>query len=470
MGTKLHKRLATRGIVFLIVFLFVPTPLFPSGGDIPYNGTDNGTDILLQAFHWESHEGGGGLKWYQILENLVGETREYFTVVWMPPPAESVAPEGYMPMRWDNLNSQYGTQQQLKDVIQALHEAKVEVLADVVINHRSADRQCDGKWADFTRPEMTGKSNFLTNQLPHDCGHGYPDATEGSWSYDGRSYGNDDFDAVGTPDLNHWSDETRHQVIDWLTWLKDVANAGFDGWRYDMIKGYDPAYLGQYNDASHPYLAVGEYWDYNRQPLADVVNRSGNRTMVFDFVLKNKMNDAFHTKDHLYGGALGEVGENGSRGFIGWWSNAAVTFVENHDTGFSRWLHSLPTPCSGDLISVKSAYALILTHPGIPSVYWYDWRDRGDDMKFVIEELIRIRRNNNVKRWSRSWVERAEDGLYAAYIGNEMDEQVAIKIGMQGWNNYEDWQPAQRLGLNHAFDRHFNGCHAFTVYYRNKHW
>ena len=91
-------------------------------------------------------------------------------------------------------------------------------------------------------------------------------------------------------------------------------------------------------------------------------------------------------------------------------------------------------------------------------------------MKLVIEELIRIRKNNNVKRWSRIWVDRAEDGLYAAYIGNEMDEHVAIKIGMQGWNNYENWVPSQRLGLNNTFERHFNGCHAFTVYYRNKNW
>ena len=188
--------------------------------------------------------------------------------------------------------------------------------------------------------------------------------------------------------------------------------------------------------------------------------------MVFDFVLKHKINDAFHSKDHMYGGALGYHGKNGSRGFIGWWPDVAVTFAENHDTGFSRWRHPIPTPCNGDLISVKCAYALILTHPGIPCVYWYDWRDRGDDMKYVIEELIRIRKANNVKRDSRIWVAKAEDGVYAAYIGGKFREKVAIKIGMQGWENYENWKPSWFLGLKNTFERHYNNGHAFTVYYK----
>ena len=150
MATKLGTIMATRFIAFFAILFFVPVPSFSSGGDILYNGSDNGNDIMLQAFHWESHEGGGGQVWYQILENLADEISEYFTVVWMPQPAESVASEGYMPIRWYNLNSQYGSQQQLKDAITALHNANVKVVADIVINHRSADKQCAGKWADFT--------------------------------------------------------------------------------------------------------------------------------------------------------------------------------------------------------------------------------------------------------------------------------------------------------------------------------
>ena len=113
----------------------------------------------------------------------------------------------------------------MKNAIKALHNNNVKVLADIVINHRSADSQCDGKWADFNHPKMTGKVNFLKGQVPHDCGNGYPVATEGSWSYRDRRYSNDDYNGTGTPDLNHWNEHTRKEVRHWLNWLKDRNNA-----------------------------------------------------------------------------------------------------------------------------------------------------------------------------------------------------------------------------------------------------
>lgn len=102
----------------------------------------------------------------------------------MPPPGECVKYEGYLPTMWYKLDkSKYGSQQQLKDAIKSLHDAGVKVLADIVINHRCADSQCEEKWAGFDHPKMTYKENFLKDQLPHDCGNGYPDAEEGTWSY-----------------------------------------------------------------------------------------------------------------------------------------------------------------------------------------------------------------------------------------------------------------------------------------------
>ena len=41
-----------RSILILLIFILsLPAPLFSSGGDIPYNGNDNGNDIMLQSFH-----------------------------------------------------------------------------------------------------------------------------------------------------------------------------------------------------------------------------------------------------------------------------------------------------------------------------------------------------------------------------------------------------------------------------------
>ncbi|HQH30183.1 MAG TPA: alpha-amylase C-terminal beta-sheet domain-containing protein, partial [Spirochaetota bacterium] len=68
---------------------------------------------------------------------------------------------------------------------------------------------------------------------------------------------------------------------------------------------------------------------------------------------------------------------------------------------------------------------------------------------------------------SRVYVARAENGIYAAYIGNQGAEQVAIKIGKTGWNNYESWTPSASLGLTKAYTQYEAGGHAYCVYYKN---
>lgn len=69
------------------------------------SGTGSGFEILCQGFNWESHKTG---RWYQELQEKVAELASLgFTVVWLPPPTESISPEGYMPKDLYNLNSRY---------------------------------------------------------------------------------------------------------------------------------------------------------------------------------------------------------------------------------------------------------------------------------------------------------------------------------------------------------------------------
>src|SRR5208282_4873391 len=72
----------------------------------------DGRDILLQGFHWGSHAGvrdGANhtrKSWYRILQDNAGAIKAAgFTWVWFPPPSDSLAPEGYIPRRWNVLDS-----------------------------------------------------------------------------------------------------------------------------------------------------------------------------------------------------------------------------------------------------------------------------------------------------------------------------------------------------------------------------
>src|SRR5438132_11646378 len=74
----------------------------------------DGKDILLQGFHWASHQGSFDhatktrKSWYRILEeNAAAIKAAGFTWVWFPPPSDSLAPEGYIPRRWNVLDTPY---------------------------------------------------------------------------------------------------------------------------------------------------------------------------------------------------------------------------------------------------------------------------------------------------------------------------------------------------------------------------
>src|SRR5258708_3585582 len=89
----------------------LPRPARPVLKERTFHG--DGRDVLLQGFHWESHRGapepgGGRRSWYRILQDNAGTIRAAgFTWVWFPPPSDSLAPQGYIPRRWDVLDTAF---------------------------------------------------------------------------------------------------------------------------------------------------------------------------------------------------------------------------------------------------------------------------------------------------------------------------------------------------------------------------
>ena len=121
---------------------------FAQGGGTstgPAAGT--GYEIILQAFNWESHRGG----WYQRLKGQVQEwADEGVLAIWMPPPTDSVSPQGYLPRDLYCLDSNYGSEADLRDLLREMKERKLIRIADIVINHRCAHFQDgQGRWNRF---------------------------------------------------------------------------------------------------------------------------------------------------------------------------------------------------------------------------------------------------------------------------------------------------------------------------------
>jgi len=395
-----------------------PTSVSPSAdASKAYTGTQ--TDVLLQGFHWESHEE----NWWSIVNDLAPEIQEAgFTMVWLPPPTSAASDEGYLPSKWYDLDgSQYGTESQLRNAVRALHDENVKVLADIVVNHRVGTTD----WADFTEPSFYDNSDAVVSDDEWDGATGTKDTGAG-------------YDAAR--DLDHTYFSVNDNLKGWLDWLKN--DIGFDGWRYDYVKGYDGSYVGEYNDATSPYFSVGEYWpdidgdynascsdvNYHRQKLMDWINATDGKSAAFDFTTKWQLQLAVKNGEY---GRLGCV-----PGAIGWWPEKSVTFVDNHDTG--------PSPGGGQDLwpfpsdKVEQGYAYILTHPGTPTVYWPHYFDWSSELRNTIETLISIRQNQGLTETSSIEVKAADNSKYAAII----DGKVAVKIGPGSWSPSGDWAVA----------------------------
>lgn len=80
--------------------------------------------------------------YYATLKDRIKELAAVgFTALWLPPPSESVSPQGYLPRDLYNLNSTYGTEAELRELIMEIKEHGMMAVADVVVNHRCAHYQ-----------------------------------------------------------------------------------------------------------------------------------------------------------------------------------------------------------------------------------------------------------------------------------------------------------------------------------------
>lgn len=384
----------------------------PAGVAGPMDG--NSGDVMLQGFHWRSHE---TYPWWGAIQNKAADIKNSgFTMVWLPPSSDAASNEGYLPRQLYVQSSKYGTEAQLKSALGALRTQGVKSLADIVVNHRVGTTN----WADFTNP--TWGSWAVTRGDEWSGATGNYDTGEG-------------YDAAR--DLDHTHGTVQGDLTTWMNWLK--SSIGYDGWRYDYVKGYAGSYVGTYNTNTVPYFSVGELWttldlanpDAHRQQLMNWLDSTGGRSTVFDFTTKGILQQAVQYNE--FWRLRDSTGK--PSGAIGWWPARSVTFIDNHDTGPSypsggqnHW----PFPSD----KVMQGYAYILTHPGVPCVYWvhfYDWGHAA-----TIKSLMAARKEKGVTSTSAVSIQVADSSVYAAIITGNTGS-LAMKMGPGSWSPGTGW-------------------------------
>ena len=111
-----------------------------------------------------------------------------------------------------------------------------------------------------------------------------------------------------------------------------------------------------------------------------------------------------------------------------------MTFVESHDTSprDPNFIQNAPKQYRDQRMM---GYAYILTHPGIPCVFWPHLFDWGPAYKAQIQALVAVRKNAGITSTSYVQIISATNGLYAALVTGKT-QRVAMKMGSD-WN----WQP-----------------------------
>lgn len=417
--------------------------------------TENKSGVMLQGFNWDSAPRGEGFnaenpnpkwyKWYKTMKTYSDEIKNRFEYVWFPPASktDTSSSEGYAPNELNNLNSCYGTEEELKAVVESIKPAKA--IADIVVNHRSGTTS----WGDFTNPKWNDDYYSICSDDEGFSLSGSPmlGSSKKGAKDSGQGY-------AAYRDLDHTNVAVQQGIYSWMNSV--LKRAGFVGWRYDYVKGFDGKYVGYYNAMTDAAFSVGEYWpdDGNWKTLIDnwisatgnsVNGQAGKKSRAFDFVLKQNLNNAFgwykatengpdHSNDTEDNWNLALLADSST--LMRSNPSAAITFVDNHDTGSTQQHWEL------SWYDVPVAYAYILTHPGMPCVasqhYFAEdgWQYRGAEtvpgttktMKEHIDYLIQLRQDLGIEYDDTVNVLASSKTNYVAKIAGTNGE-IIVKIG-----------------------------------------
>jgi alpha-amylase len=458
-----------------IILAAVLAALLPNGSAAHAQAGFSDDRVMLQGFYWESYRHGhpekfpdfGSKQWYDIVREQAPAIREgRFDLIWLPPP--SYAGEfsaGYNPKEYFNLNNSYGAFAQHRLMLEALLLNAIEPVADIVINHRDGSR----RWADFTNPAwgpwaITRDDEAFSNpaselfQTPVEQRGAEEEHPAEYTQHRGTTYQYSSF-----RDIDHTNATVRRDLIRYLLQLQ---SAGYRGWRYDMVHGYHAKWIAVYNRATRPTFSVGEYdWDQQAAQrgwiwhTATLPGNLSTASSVFDFstFFTLKDNKGNTSAWYGFGNGIGMVGDttDGQP-----WKNKAVTFLENQDTGYrtnedgsAQEHHGSDNFHNG--WEVEQGYAYILTHPGVPTVYWKHYFDWGPDLREKIRALINARKAAGVHAGSTLHTQRnaRAKGIYAALVVGGNGE-LYVRIG----GSDAEWQP------------HFSNYHDYREYASGAGW
>ena len=384
--------------------------------------------VMLQAFYWDSFD---DTQW-SVLEGQADQLAGTFDLVWLPQSGNCGGSSmGYDDLYWfNNYNSSFGTEDQLRSLISTFKAKGIKTIADVVINHRKNV----SNWVDFPKETYKGVTYEMVSTdicANDDGGKTKTWATQNGYSLSANNDTGEGWD--GMRDLDHKSENVQTIVKAYLDFLKN--DLGYAGFRYDMVKGYSASYTGIYNASSKPEFSVGECWD-GTNTIKNWINgtKSGDQiqSAAFDFQFRYVVRNAMNKQNYSQLGTQND----GNWPLVststesGKYRRYAVTFVENHDT--ERRSNAAQDPLLKDTLA---ANAFMLAMPGTPCVFMKHWQAYPAQIK----AMVAARKLAGITNESDYRTVRSANTCFINVTGNNNDERLLTVIGnLKGFENYVD--------------------------------
>ncbi len=282
--------------------------------------------------------------------------------LWLMPINESPSYHGYDVVDYEAIESDYGTVEDLRQLLDEAHKRGMVVIVDMVMNHSSSQHPWfqasidqDPQYADWYLWE--DEPPFRSGPWGQSVWH-----PEGDRYYYGLFW-------EEMPDLNFTNPEVTEAIYDVIRfWLSDVK---VDGFRLDAIKHLIEEGAVQENTPSthawleefHKYyksvapaaLTVGEAWTATDEAAKYVGDEAD---IIFEFDLAQGMIDA--ARSSARGPAA--IAQAITQRFLP--AGQYGAFLANHDQ------NRVMTQLSGDAGAAKVAATMLLTNPGVPFLYY----------------------------------------------------------------------------------------------------
>lgn len=385
----------------------------------------NGT--MMQYFEWDMPP---GRLWKQLRQQAPELARSGITAVWIPPAykgAQGTADTGYSPYDlWDlgefaqkgSVATKYGTKQELRSAVDALHDEGVQVYADIVLDHKmGADgteevkaREVDPEnrrivgdevkeiaaWTLFNFPGRQKKYSDFDWHWYHFSGIDY-DAETGDqavYLFDGKEWAEQvdaekgNFDYLMGANIDLSNPEVIAELTQWGQWF--VRETDVDGFRFDAVKHMKFGFYKNWIDKlrakeKEELFSVGEYWNASVDALEHYIDATEGKFSLFDVPLHYRLYNAATSFGYFDMRTIFDDTLTQRR------PELSVSFVDNHDTQPGQALQSFVPAWFK-----PHAYALVLLREaGYPCVFYGDYYGIPaagvKPKKTVLDKLLRAR-------------------------------------------------------------------------------